>query len=75
MQHPQSPIIATIAGGREIDFDHQERSAWGAVADGCEDALMFLHSQHPERHQFLAMLLECRQAAGRQAAPAQLQTV
>lgn len=70
MQHP---ILAGLAGGIAVDFDAQERAAWGALADACDVALTSLHPQHPERHHFRVMLQECRRAAGQQLEPARLQ--
>jgi hypothetical protein len=59
MQHPQ---LVAVDGGQTVDFDAQEREAWAVMADACAEALTALHPQHPERHQFLTMLHECRRA-------------
>lgn len=72
MQHP---IMAAVPGGQSVDFDSQERLAWGVMADACEAALTALHPLHPERHHFLVMLQECRSAAGPRRAPEQLRMV
>lgn len=71
MQHP---ILTAVDGGIAVDFDTQERQAWGVLADACADALTILHLQHPERQAFLTMHRECLQAAGRQFERVQLQT-
>lgn len=61
--------LTSLTGGRDVDFDAQERMAWGTLADACEQVLTsVLDPHHPERHQFQTMLRECRQAAGRQNA-------
>lgn len=64
MQQHQRPIVAIIDGGKTVDFDRQERSAWETLADACVAALTLLDPRHPERHQFQVMLQECRQASG-----------
>jgi len=75
MQHHQMPLLTGLAGGRAVDFDAQEREAWGLLADACQAALIVLHPQHPERHQFQTMLRECRRAAGQPAELAQIRKV
>lgn len=71
MQHP---LLAPLEGGRTIDFDAQEREAWGRLAEACAEALTLLHPQHPERCQFQVMLAECQRAAGLPLERARLST-